>query len=137
MKTAIAILVVLALTAFSGCWFAGTKVSSQGGIAPKDEGFSITVPTPDTMKQGEDKTFTILLNRGAYFKRDVALDIATEGISVSPTNFIIKASDKPDVEIRIAVPREAALGEYDVSVKGTPESGEPTSTEFTVKVVAQ
>ena len=36
----------------------------------------------------------------------------------------------------ITTAKTAALGEYRVYVKGTPETGEPTSVEFTVKVVA-
>ena len=113
------------------------NVSPQGGIIPRDEGFSINVPSSNTIKQGEDKAVTVSLNRGAYFKQDVRLDIKTEGISVTPTNVLVKASDKSDVQLHIVVSSDAALGEYRVSVKGTPETGEPTSTEFTVKVVAK
>jgi hypothetical protein len=36
----------------------------------------------------------------------------------------------------VKVARDAALGEYRVSVKGMPEIEEPTWTAFTVKVVA-
>jgi hypothetical protein len=34
------------------------------------------------------------------------------------------------------VSKDAALGEYIVSVTGTPTTGEPTSVEFKVKVVS-
>jgi hypothetical protein len=34
------------------------------------------------------------------------------------------------------VAQNAALGEYHISVKGFPKTGEPTSTVFTVKVVS-
>jgi uncharacterized membrane protein len=137
MKSAIAIVTILALMTVSGCWFGGTKESAQGGIVPQDEGFSITVPKSNTVKQGADIAVTVSLNRGAYFKQDVDLDIKTDGISVTPTSVLIKASDKPDVKLQIAVSRDAAIGEYRVTVKGTPKTGEPASTEFTVKVVAQ
>jgi uncharacterized membrane protein len=40
------------------------------------------------------------------------------------------------VPLRISVPEDAALGEYPVTVKGTPETGEATSVAFTVKVIA-
>jgi len=149
MKTAIATFMTLAFMAatatfmmlaitVSGCWFSsGTNVSPQGGIVPKDEEFSITVPTSNTVKQGAGVAVTISLDRGAQFKQDVQLDIKTEGISVTPINVLVKASDKPDVQLNIVVARDVAIGEYRVSVKGTPETGKPTSTEFTVKVVAQ
>ncbi len=131
MKTLTSICLVLAGLTLSGCW----TTSHQGGVVSVDEQFSITVPNSTTVKQGADTTITISLNRGAYFKRDVQLDLATEGIRVTPASVSIKASDKPDAHFQIAVARDAALGEYRVSVKGTPTTGEPTSTAFTVKVV--
>ena len=51
------------------------------------------------------------------------------------TSVTVKASDKPDVQIQLTVPKDAALGDYPVVVKGTPDTGEPTSVEFTLKVV--
>jgi uncharacterized membrane protein len=50
---------------------------------------------------------------------------------------MIKASDGPEVQLRITAAQNAAFGEYRISVKGIPETGEPTSTSFTVKVVTQ
>ena len=135
MKTLIAMFMMLALMAGSGCQ--STKVSEQGGIAPVNEEFNITVPTPNTVKQGAETTIIVLLSRGAYFKQDVQLDIKADGISVTPSNVLIKASDKPDVNLHIAAERDAALGEYSVSVTGTPTVGEPTKATFTVKVVVQ
>jgi uncharacterized membrane protein len=104
----------------------------------KDVGFKITVPTFSTeVKQGEVKNVTVSLERGDYFKQDVKLQIeASPGISVEPTSVTIKASEKPDVQVRIAAAQKAALGEYLVSIMGIPKTGEPTSTGFIVKVVS-
>ena len=134
MKTAITIVMTLVLATVYGC----QSSSSQGGSVLKGEGFKVAVPTFTTeVKQGETLSVTISLERGKYFKQDVKLQIeATKGISVEPTSFIIKASDKPDVQLRIAAAQNAAIGEYSVSVKGIPKTGESTSTAFTVKVVS-
>jgi hypothetical protein len=133
MKTAIAIVMTLVLATVSGC-----SSSPQGGSVVKGEGFKIAVPTLDVkLQQGEVQNVTVSLERGDYFKQDVKLQIAAaKGISVDPTSVVIKASDKPDVQITITVPKNAALGEYSVSVKGIPKTGESTSTAFTVKVVS-
>ena len=133
MKTAITIVLALALAAMYGC----QSSSPRGGGMTKDVGFKIAVPTFSTkIKQGQTQNITISLERGDYFKQDVKLQIeASTGISVDPTSVIIKASDKPDVQLRITAPKEAALGKYIVYVKGTPETGEPTSTVFDVRVV--
>ena len=135
MKKVIAITIVLTLVlaAVSSC-----KRSPEGGSTRKGEGFKIDVPTFDTkVKPGEIQTVTIKLQRGESFKRDVKLEIeAAKGISIDPAKVLVKAGDKPDVQLTITAPKDAALGEYRVSVRGIPKTGEPTSVEFKVKVVA-
>lgn len=102
------------------------------------EGFTIGTPMlTQQVKQGETESVTITLNRGKYFKRDVALEIsASPGISVEPTRAVVKGNEKPDVHLRVTAPKNANLGEYKIFVKGIPETGEATSTEIRVKVVS-
>lgn len=126
----------LALLAVAGCK-STHHVSGRGGVVPLDEGFSITVPKSSTAQQGDEITVPIVLQRGADFKRDVQLDMRTEGIEATPDSVLVKASDKPEVQCHIRVPREAALGDYRVFVTGTPTTGKPASTVFVVKVTAQ
>jgi len=134
MKTAIVIVMALALTVVVGCQSSG----SRGGGPATDEGFRIAVPNTQTnIKQGELQTATVSVNRGDYFKQDVKLAFkTTKGISVEPTSVLVKAADKPDVQLRIEASKDAALGEYRVYVKATPGTGEPTSADFSVKVIA-
>ena len=132
MKTTIMFVMVLALSVVGGC------LSAQGGGMSESEGFKLGAPVFATeIKQGDRQTITVSLHRGEYFKEDVRLEIkASEGISVRPTDVLIKANDTPDVSLQITAPKDAALGEYHVYVKATPKTGQPTSTEITVKVVA-
>ena len=102
-----------------------------------DEQFSITVPAETTLKQGTETPINVVLNRGPYFKRDVQLDIRTEGINVTPNSVLVKASDSPEVQLQIVASRQAALGEYRVTVTGTPTTGKPAVTLFIVRVIAQ
>ena len=133
MKKVIMIVMTLALVTVLGCY----SSSEKGGSVLKGEGFKIAVPTFDVeIKQGETQSLTISLERGESFKQDVKLTIkTTKGISIEPTDVMVKASDKPDVQLRITIPKDAALGVYLVSVTGTPKTGGPTSTAFSVKVV--
>ncbi len=137
MKKLLAITIVLTLVLAA---VSLATDSPKGGSVAKGEGFYISVPSFDTkVKQGETQVVTIKLERGESFKQDVTLEIKLskgEGISVDPAKVIVKASDKPDVQIKIMVPKDAALGEYNISVTGTPTTGEPTSVEFKVKVIA-
>lgn len=135
MKIPTLMFTIIAALATAGCH--PTQVSSQGGITPINEQFSITVPQSETIKQGSGDAITITLNRGDYFKRDVDLVVSATGISITPGEVLVKASDKPDVQFQITVSRDAAIGEYPVTVTGTPTSGSATSTVFKVEVVAQ
>ena len=128
------IVMTLVLATVSGC----QSKSARGGGMTKDEGFKISVPALSTsVKQGRTQNVTVSLERGAYFKQDVTLQSETSaGVSVDPTSVIIKAGDRPDVQLKITAAQDAALGKYRVSVTGTPETGESTSAVFIVKVVA-
>ena len=137
IKSSLPILVIPVIMILSGCWMSSTKESAQGGVAPIKEEFSITVPKSYTVKQGTGITAMLSLNRDAYFKQDVQLDVKADGLTVSPLKIMVKASEKPEAQIQIIVPREAALGNYKISIKGTPESGTSVSSEFTVIVVPQ
>lgn len=134
MKTVIAIAIAtsLSMIAVVGC------ASPKGGGVSEGEQFTIGTPTFDTkIKQGETDSVTVTLHRGEYFKRDVTLEIkASQGLIVEPTQAVVKANEAPDVHLRITVAKDAAIGAYHVYLKGTPESGESTSTDFKVKVVA-
>lgn len=137
MRTVIAVVMTLAVAAVCGCgWL--SRTSPQGGSVFTDDGFRIAVPVFDTsVKQGEVQTVTVSLLRGKNFKQDVTLQVSvTKGISVAPTDVSVKASDKPELQLRIEAAKDAAIGEYRVQVKGTPKTGEPTSVQFIVKVVA-
>ena len=133
MKRFISGFMMLSLVMVTGCT---STVSPQGGILPQDKEFTIAVPTHSTVKQGESIPVNISLNRGSFFKRNVQLEINSDGLGVTPNEVLIKASEKPEAQLQIAAPRDAALGEYRVYVNATPASGKTTSTEFTVKVVA-
>ena len=104
----------------------------------RDVGFKIAVPTFSTdIQQGQTQYVTVSLKRGAFFKQDVKLTINTSaGLSVDPASVMIQASDAPDVQLTITADRNAAFGEYYVTVRGVPQTGEPTSTVFTVNVVS-
>lgn len=134
MKVVITVVMTLVLAAMYGC----ESSSERGGGMSKDIGFKIAVPTFSTeVKQGETKNVTISLERGQYFKQDVKLQInASKGIGVEPTKVLVKASDNPDVQLMISAAKDASLGGYQISLNGTPETGDSTSTEFKVMVVA-
>jgi len=140
MKKVIGITIVLTLVLVALAAISRGTDSPKGGSIAKGEGFNISVPTFDTkVKQGETQAVTIKIERGESFKQDVKLEIKLskgEGISIDPAKVTVKASDKPETQIKITAPKDAALGEYNISVTGTPTTGEATSVEFKVKVVA-
>ena len=127
---------IVLMTASAALW--GCQMSPRGGGMSHDESFRIVVPLMETkVQQGETRAVEVSLNRGEYFKQDVKLEVRTsKGIGVEPERAHVKASEKPDVQLRITAPKDAAIGGYRVYVKATPKNGEPTSADFEVKVVA-
>ena len=125
---------LIAAAALTGC----TKSSEQGGRAGNDT-FRIGVPALATdIKQGELQTARLTLERGAGFKQRVKLEVkAPSGIQVEPSSATVEPGDKGDVQLKITVAKDAAIGEHKIQVKGTPEKGEPTETEFKITVSAQ
>jgi uncharacterized membrane protein len=132
MNTTLKIVLGLAVLAAYGC------ASRQGGGMASSEGFKIVTPVMGmSLKQGETKAVKVSLDRGKYFKQDVRLTIrASEGLTVSPSEVVVRASEKPDVPLQVTAPRDAAIGEYRLYITGTPETGTATSTEIKTKVIA-
>ena len=105
----------------------------------EERGFRIQIRDRSmTIKQGDVKTARVTLRRGDYFKQDVRLEVSyPQGIRVEPNDVWIEASVRPGVELRVTAEVDAALGKYPVTIKGTPETGEPTSDELMVEVKAR
>ena len=131
MKTLIAFFLTLTLITVTGCM----NTSSKGGISPTYEQFSITVPSSMTIKQGATEPITVSLNRGVDFKQDVQLYLKANDVTVTPASILVKSGDNPDVKVQITATSNAALGNYIVFVKGTPEKGQSTSAECLVTVI--
>jgi hypothetical protein len=125
-----------ALIAISGC-----PASKTGGGAStsKEDKFSIDkVILPTTVKQGGADDVKIALNRGRDFKQTVKLtaEKVPDKVRVDFNPPVIKASDEPNSVIKITADKEAALGEHTIVVKGTPDTGDPTTIDVKIKVTA-
>ena len=125
--------VVLAAAAFVGC-----QKSEPGGRGGTDS-FKVVVPAMSTdVKQGEIQTVRVSVERGAEFKQEVKLEVKVPaGLQVDPASTSVKPSDKGDVQLKITAAKDAPLGEQKILVKGTPDKGEATETEFKVTVSAK
>ena len=125
---------LIAAAALTGC----TKSSEEGGRAGNDT-FRIGVPALATdVKQGELQTVRLALERGAGFKQRVKLEVkAPAGIQVEPSGATVEPGDKGDVQLKITAAKDAPIGEHKILVKGTPDKGEATETEFKITVSAK
>lgn len=135
MKAIMITMLAATLATLAGCQ---STSSPRGGSMIKGQGFTIAAPTRALqINQGQAQSVPIALEREAYFKQDVRLQIdTTEGLSVDPANVTVKASDSPELQLRISAAPDAAFGDYRVTVRATPQTGEPTSAVFTVRVVS-
>ena len=126
--------VLIVAAALMGC----SKSSEKGGGAGNDT-FKIVVPAMATdVKQGELQTVRVTLERGDGFKQKVKLELkAPAGIEVDPKDATVQPGDKGDVQVKITAAKDAPLGEHKIMVKGTPDKGESTETEFKITVAAK
>lgn len=77
------------------------------------------------------------VERGEGFKQQVTLDLkAPAGIQIEPNHATVQPSDKGDVQVKVTAAKDAAIGKHKIMVKGTPDKGESTETEFTITVSA-
>jgi uncharacterized membrane protein len=123
----------LAMAVLVGC-----QKSEPGGRGGTDT-FKVVVPAMSTdVKQGEVQTVRVSVERGAEFKQAVKLQAkAPTGLQVDPDNTMVNPGDKGDVQLKITAAKDAPLGEQKIIVKGTPDKGESTETEFKVTVSAK
>ncbi len=134
MKAIMALALTLALASICGC----RSSSPKGGVTEKEQGFATQVRRTMGIKQGDVEIVKVSLKRGDYFKQDVRLQVGVpEGLAVDPNDVLVKASDKPDVELRVTADTDAALVKYRVSIRATPVTGNPTSDELIVEVKAR
>ena len=131
-KVFVGVLIVAA--ALTGC----KSKSEKGGGAGSDT-FKIVVPATATdVKQGELQTVRVAVERGDGFKQQVKLELkAPAGIQVEPKDATVQPGDKGDLQLKITAAKDAAIGEHKIMVKGTPDKGEPTETEFNITVSAK
>jgi uncharacterized membrane protein len=79
----------------------------------------------------------VVLERGAGFPQRVKRELTTPaGVGVEPNSATVQPNEKGDVQVTITVAEDSALGEHNILVKGTPEKGEPTETQFKITVSA-
>jgi hypothetical protein len=112
----------------------GSHTASSGSA----DNFKISAPSGTTdVKQGQTKELTISINRGRDFKQNVKLTLSTDakGITIKPDNTEIMGTDNSTSKtFTLQAAPDAPAGEYKVTVKGTPATGTPTETSFTIKV---
>ena len=118
--------------------FVGCKKSEEGGRAGTDT-FRLSVPAMSTdVKQGETQVAKVGVDRGEGFKESVKLEVkAPTGITVDLGSTTVKPGDKGDVQLKITAAKDAPLGDQKIMIKGTPDKGDATETEFKVTVSAK
>lgn len=100
------------------------------------ETFRVSAPvTSTTVKQGDRQTVKLSVDRGTNFKENVTLKTTNpDGLTVTFEPSTLKASDGETVTATVEAAKDAAVGDRTVKVTATPEKGNSTEVEFTVKV---
>jgi uncharacterized membrane protein len=128
---------LLSLAAMAALTITGCQQSSEGGTPGTKANFKIEGPvTGETIKQGEQDTIDLSINRGSDFKKDVKLTVdKPEKIKVDLSKSMVKASEDEKFTMTVSVDKDAPIGDHVIKVTGTPEGGgSPTHLDVKIKV---
>lgn len=129
--------ILLSLAALTAIAITGCQQSSEGGTPGSKANFKIEGPlTATTIKQGNQDTIKLSINRGSEFKKDVTLKAdAEDKLKAELSKSMVKASEETNFTMTVSVDKEAPIGDHVVKVIGTPEGGgSPTSLDVKIKV---
>ena len=119
----------------------GCNTSPEGGSPGTSDNFRIMGPSstvPTTIKQGDKQTVKISLDRGKDFKKAITLKAEpSKGIHATFDKANVSASDPAEVNLTIEADKDAPLGDGNIKVTATPESGQATGIDIKVKVEAR
>ena len=128
---------LLSLAALAALTITGCQQSSEGGTPGTKANFKIEGPvTGETIKQGEQDTIDLSINRGSDFKKDVKLAAdAPAKIKAELNKTMVKASEDTKFNMTVTVDKDAPIGDHVIKVTGTPEGGgSPTHLDVKIKV---
>ena len=129
---------LLSLAALAALTITGCQQSSEGGTPGTKANFKIEGPvTGETIKQGEQDTIDLSINRGSDFKKDVKLtaEAPDSKIKAELNKTMVKASEDTKFNMTVSVAKDAPIGDHIVKVTGTPEGGgSPTHLDVKIKV---
>jgi len=136
MRKLYAGVVVLGLLALVGCSSSPTGGGSEAGGTFKIKGAPATTTE---IKHGDSKTFDLTVDKDKGFKEDITFSAKVEpedkkGVKAEVDPKTWKASDPPDVHVKVTVSDDAPAGDYTVNVTATPSKGNPTPVSIKIKV---
>lgn len=132
MRHLLAIFSAVLIGVSAGC----SNTGSTGGTPGTKDSFTLKGPAMSTtLKQGERQQVKLTLDRGSDFKKAVKLTAdAPKGLKVDLSTHSVAPADAADVAMTVEADKDAPLGEHKIHVTATPESGNPSAIDVTVKV---
>lgn len=116
---------------------------TEGGDAQVDfslsvvvkDSFTFKLPSRVELKQGTETTVPVEIVRAGKFTSDVALTFSDfpSGVSIEPTTSVIKSADAA-TRFQLTATKEAAVGNFNVTITGTPVDGIPVEHVWQLEV---
>jgi hypothetical protein len=114
-----------------------SNTSSTGGVPGTKDSFTLKGPAMSTtIKQGEQQTVKLNLDRGSDFKRTVKMDaVPPKGLKADLASKTILPADAAETTMTISADKDCPLGEHKIHLTATPDGGgNPSGIDVTVKV---
>ena len=103
-------------------------------ITPKDS-FTLSMPSSQTIAQGESQEIVIKVNRDSTFDQDVTLEIGDlpSGVTAEPKSVTFKRGEVSS-QVMLTAAEDASLGDFTIPVTGRPTDGVEASKELSLTV---
>jgi hypothetical protein len=148
MRKLLTVLAVGTLVGLLGCNNAGTPGGAGASNRNKDgkndnthlsnaeNSFTLSPPmTSTTVKQGEKTNVKIGISRGKNFGDDVMLSFSEppKGVTITPAKAELAAGAK-DATVSVEAAKDAAIGDFTITVTGKPKKGPDAINTFKLTV---
>lgn len=105
-------------------------------VMPPHDTFRVNVPNlTQAIKQGESQRIDIKIDRETNFDQDVTVSFEglPQGVTIEPPRLVIPAGEEGE-KVTLQAASDAALGEFEIVVNGTPTTGAVARSEMKIKV---
>lgn len=111
------------------------RPAESATVTDSAQTFTLKVPSATThIKRGANDQVTLSISRGSKFDQAVTLHLtAPQGVTIEPASATIEPGQS-EVKVTLTAAADAPLGDQQIKVSATPQTGKAVDEMLTVKI---